>query len=148
MEDGYVRFWVEHDTEFAMLVAQDFRAAMNERDKLREENERWREVVKTFSAGNVMLEAEIERLQTRLAESEAENDQWQKKLAEVWAEIRRLTEALSMATGEPGPWLRRVVAENARLRADLAQANADVLTAMAMIDKHNDECRECPVIEP
>jgi hypothetical protein len=29
-------------------------------------------------------------LATRLAESEAENDQWQKKLAETWAEVERL----------------------------------------------------------
>lgn len=31
-----------------------------------------------------LVEAEITRLRRLLAESEAENDQWQKKLAEVW----------------------------------------------------------------
>lgn len=35
-------------------------------DELRAENERWREVVKTFSAGNVALEAENERLREAL----------------------------------------------------------------------------------
>lgn len=38
------------------------------------------------------LEAEVDALRTRLIESEAENDQWQKKLAETWAEIERLKE--------------------------------------------------------
>ena len=37
---------------------------------------------------------EIEQLHTRLAESEAENDQWQKKLADTWAEVERLRAAL------------------------------------------------------
>ena len=36
------------------------------------------------------LRAENERLRARLAESEAENDQWQKKLADVWAEVDEL----------------------------------------------------------
>jgi hypothetical protein len=40
--DGYVRFWIEHDTEVAMLTASDFRATMSERDELRAENERLR----------------------------------------------------------------------------------------------------------
>lgn len=40
--EGYVRFWIEHDTEVAMLTASDFRNAMNERDRLRAENERLR----------------------------------------------------------------------------------------------------------
>jgi hypothetical protein len=38
--DVYVRFWIERDTEVAMLTASDFRAAMLERDELRVENER------------------------------------------------------------------------------------------------------------
>lgn len=33
---------------------------------------------------------EFESLHARLRESEAENDQWQKKLTEVWAERERL----------------------------------------------------------
>jgi hypothetical protein len=39
-----------------------------DRETLTAEVERWREVVKTFSAGNVALEAENERLQDLLAE--------------------------------------------------------------------------------
>jgi len=39
-DPGYVRFWIENGTEVAMCTAQDFRAAMNERDELRVEVER------------------------------------------------------------------------------------------------------------
>ena len=35
--------------------------------------------------------AEIVRLRAALAESEAENDQWQRKVAELWAEAKRVT---------------------------------------------------------
>jgi len=36
------------------------------------------------------LRDEKRQLEVRLAESEAENDQWQKKVAELWADIERL----------------------------------------------------------
>lgn len=34
--------------------------------------------------------SEVELLRARLAESEAENDQWQKKVAELWVELAAL----------------------------------------------------------
>ena len=37
--------------------------------------------------------------QERLAESEAENDQWQKKLTEVWAELATLRRAAERLQG-------------------------------------------------
>jgi len=42
----------------------------------------------------VCIQAERDELRTRLTEAEAENDQWQKKLAETWAEIEPLRAAL------------------------------------------------------
>jgi hypothetical protein len=76
--DGYVRFWIEHDTEVATLTASDFRNAMNERDRLRAENERLREVeIKSLEAECVAHVETIEQLRaalTEIADLELEGD--------------------------------------------------------------------------
>jgi hypothetical protein len=38
IDPGYVQFSIQNGTEVAMLSAQDFRAAMNERDWLKAQN--------------------------------------------------------------------------------------------------------------
>ncbi len=65
--------------EYPLEVAQQM---ARERDELRAENERWREVVKTFSAGNVALEAENERLRV-------ENERLRQEVATARAIVER-----------------------------------------------------------
>jgi predicted nuclease with TOPRIM domain len=55
---------------------------------------------------------QLNRLRARLTESEAENDQWQKKLAETWAELERLRSEVERLTFEAMRWAE----ENERLR--------------------------------
>ena len=40
IDPGYVRFYIQNGAELATLIADEFRAAMNERDALRAEHER------------------------------------------------------------------------------------------------------------
>jgi len=70
-DPGYVRFWIENGTEVAMCTAQDFRAAMNERDELRAEVEQLREgdhLEYSLAVTNNELRAEGERLRAALVE--------------------------------------------------------------------------------
>lgn len=57
---------------------------------LRDENERLLALNQRLREGGFAEAEKAEELAARLAESEAENDQWQKKLTEVWTEVADL----------------------------------------------------------
>ena len=102
IDPGYVRFWIEGSTELATLTASDFRAAMNERDALRAENERLTALVKlqtlrgdTFHEALLKQSAENERLQKIAGQSILE----QSELTEM---VERLRAALQRIKDESG----------------------------------------------
>jgi len=85
-----------------------------------------------------IYEREIDMLRTRLIESEAENDQWQQKLADTWAEVARLRIALvKIAHGQtPMIGIAREALEQPR-QGDTRDQQADDERHLTDDDQHN-----------
>lgn len=86
-----VRFEIIDGVEYATLRADDFRTTMRVSDAVHEAN--------------------LVELRARLTESEAENDQWQKKLAQTWALITEVRKLEAIDHGVAWPDLCRALYE-------------------------------------
>jgi FtsZ-binding cell division protein ZapB len=109
------------------------------------------------------LEADLARL-AEIQELRAENENLKQAIANTWrpevvalrAEIERLKAYEQMWHEQYASDLVQARAENERLRdVEIVSLEAEIRSHVdeierlrALIDKHNDECRECPVIEP
>jgi predicted nuclease with TOPRIM domain len=104
---------------------------------------RSRRGVEVTDSAWIRLTRERDELRARLTESEAENDQWQKKLAETWAECDALRAAIEQLRAEnflgivntQRGEIERLRTENERLRAALDEI-------LGLTNEYSDEIAE------
>jgi len=87
---------------------------------------------------------EFERLHAALTKSEAENDQWQKKVAELWAERERINAEWREQIQVEHAAYQELRVENERLRAEVADLlpgmDADAMT-ISNLARENERLR-------